>query len=151
MRLIKSAVVASLVAFPVMAAAQSAEVAIEARQGYMELLAINMGQLSGMAKGDIAYDEGAASTAAANIATLTNYTVPSLFVAGSADGEAEESRALPAIWQKPEEFAQRFASLREAATGAPEAVMGGQANVGPALQKLGGACKACHDDFRKPE
>ena len=33
----------------------------------------------------------------------------------------------------------------------PEAVKGGQANVGPVVQKLGGSCKNCHDDYRKKE
>ena len=42
-----------------------------------------------------------------------------------------------------------YAALGEAASGASEAVKGGQANIGPVLQKLGGACKDCHDSFRK--
>lgn len=151
MRLIMSAALAGLVALPVIATAQSAEDALEARHGYMKMLAINMGPLAGMAKGEIEYDEAAASTAAANIEALTQYSVPALFIAGTANGEIDDSDALPAIWEKPEQFAQEYAALGEAAAGASEAVKGGQANVGPVLQKLGGACKDCHDDFRKPE
>ena len=37
------------------------------------------------------------------------------------------------------------------ATGSPDAVKGGQENLGPVLQKIGGACKACHDNYRKAD
>lgn len=151
MRLFRTAALASLVALPGLASAQSVEDALEARHGYMKMIAINMAALSGMARGDTAYDEDAASASAANIEALTHYDVTGLFVAGSANGEVEGSDALPAIWQDPERFGQRYAALREAAAGSAEAVRGGQGNVGPALQKLGVACKDCHDDFRRPQ
>lgn len=155
MNLVKILTVAAALALPGLAVAQSAgeaaENALEARHGFMKMLAINMGQLSGMAKGEITYDEAAASRAASNIVALTQYDAPALFVEGTSSEEIDDSDALPAIWEKPEEFGAKFAALGEAASGAPEAVKGGQANVGPVLQKLGGACKACHDDFRKPE
>lgn len=151
MRLIRTAALASLVAFPGIAIAQSAEDALEARHGFMTMLAINMGQLAGMAKGEIDYDETAASTAAANIEALSGYAAAGLFTPGTANGEIDGSDALPAIWEKPEQFAQEYAALGEAAAGASDAVKGGAENIGPALQKLGGACKDCHDDFRKPQ
>lgn len=148
MRLLLTAALATL---PLTAIAQDdpVEQAIEARHGYYEMLAINMGTLAGMAKGDVAYDEAVASRAAANIETLTHYDLPSLFIEGSAAGTAKDSAAKPDIWAKPDEFKAKFAGLQEAATGAAEAVKGGQANVGPVVQKLGGACKACHDQFRE--
>ncbi|SIS93465.1 c-type cytochrome [Paracoccus saliphilus] len=151
MRLISLTAIAVTAALPLFAHADAAEDAIEARHGYMKMLSINMGTLAGMAKGEIEYDEAAASTAGANIETLSNYTVPALFPEGTAEGEADDSDALPAIWENPEDFARKFADLGEAATGAGDAVMGGQENIGPALQKLGGACKACHDDYRKKD
>lgn len=148
---IKSVLLAGLVALPVIATAQSAEDALEARHGYMKMLGMNMGTLAGMAKGDVAYDEAAAVTAAANIEALSKYKAAALFIPGTANGEVEDSDALPAIWEKPEQFAEEFDEFAAAAAGSSEAVKGGQANVGAALQKLGGACKECHDDFRKPE
>lgn len=155
MRLAKTACIALFAALPAIAFAQSAdeaaETALEARHGYMKMLAINMGTLAGMAKGEIEYDEAATSKAAANIAALTQYDAQSLFVEGTAEGQIDDSEALPAIWEKPDDFAKKFAGLSDAAAGSAEAVMGGQANVGPALQKLGGACKACHDDYRKKD
>ncbi|MDQ7775818.1 MAG: cytochrome c [Paracoccus aminovorans] len=149
MRLILAAALATM---PLAAIAQDDDPihqAIEARHGFYQMLAINMGMLAGMAKGDVAYDEAAASRAAANIEALTHYDLPSLFIEGSAHGQAEDSAAKPDIWNNLDEFRAKFAGLQEAATGASEAVKGGAANIGPVVQKLGGACKACHDNFRE--
>ena len=142
---------AAIVALPMLAHAQSVEDAIEARHGFYKMLSFNMATLSGMAKGEIEYDEAAASTAGQNIEALTGYDLPSLFVEGSSMDDNMESAAKPAIWENPDDFATKFAGLREAAAGASDAVKGGQENVGPVVQKLGGACKACHDEYRQPE
>ncbi len=142
---------AAVAVLPIIAHANAAEDTIEARHGFMKMLAINMGQLAGMAKGEIGYDEDMAVAAATNIQALTGYDLPSLFIAGTSSDENPESDALPVVWEKPEEFSNAFMQLREAAAGAPDAVKGGQANVGPALQKLGTGCKNCHDTYRKPQ
>ncbi|WP_347140045.1 cytochrome c [Paracoccus sp. SSK6] len=152
---VKAITLAALLALPTLVAAQSAEdaaeQALEARHGFMTMLGINMGQLAGMAKGEIAYDEAMASRAAANILALTQYDAPALFIPGTSSEEIDDSDALPAIWEKPDDFRARFAALGEAAAGSADAVKGGQANVGPVVQKLGGACKNCHDNFRKKD
>lgn len=139
-----------IAATPFLAFADAADDAIEAREGYMKMLAMNMGVLSGTAKGEIAFDQAAVTAAASNIENLSKYnTLPALFIPGTAPADGKETEALPAVWEKPEEFAQKYAGFQEAAAGAGEAVAGGADSLGPVLQKLGGACKACHDDFRK--
>lgn len=132
-------------------AADPLEDAVEARHGYYIMLGMNMGTLAGMAKGEVPYDEAAASRAAANIEALSKYDLPALFPAGTAHGEIDDSNALPAIWTNNADFVAKFEGLQKAAAGAAEAVKGGQANVGPVVQNLGAACKACHDTYRKPE
>ena len=105
MRLILTA--AALAAIPLAVLAQDEDPihqTIEARQGFYQMLAINMGTLAGMAKGDIAYDEAAASTAAANIEALTKYNLPRLFLEGSEAGKAEDSAAKPDIWANLDDF-----------------------------------------------
>lgn len=136
-------------AIPTLSFADAAEDAIEARQGYMKMLAINMGTLAGMAKGEIEYNAEAATAAGNNIEALAGYALPALFIEGTAMGGAHETEALPAIWENSADFAAKYAGLQQAAAGAGAAVGGGQESIGPALQKLGGACKACHDDYRK--
>ena len=144
---------AAMAAIPLTAIAQDEDPihqAIEARKGFYQMLAINMGQLAGMAKGDIAYDEAAASRAAANIEALTQYDLPSLFIEGSGRGQtSEETAAKPDIWTNMDDFRAKFAGLAEAATGASEAVKGGADKVGAVVGKIGAACKACHDSYRE--
>jgi cytochrome c556 len=66
--------------------------------------------------------------------------------------EAGKTRALPAIWSKPDEFtaAQKMFSDR-----APALVAAAKAKdieaVTAAFRQLGGSCKNCHDTFRSPE
>ncbi|WP_295047676.1 cytochrome c [uncultured Paracoccus sp.] len=152
---VKAIALAVALSAPALAVAQSAEdaaeSAIEARHGFMTMLGINMGQLAGMAKGDVAYDEALASRAAANIVALTQYDAAGLFIPGTSSADSDDSDALPAIWESPDDFGAKFAALSEAAAGSPDAVKGGQGNLGPVLQKLGGTCKACHDDYRKAD
>lgn len=146
MRLILAA---AIVAVPVLAHADAIEDALEARHGYMKMLAINMGTLSGMAKGEIEYDAEAAGRAGTNLQALTGYDLPSLFIEGTSNADVDDSEALPAIWENSADFASKFAGLQEAAGAAAASLGSGADAVGPAVQQLGGACKACHDDYRE--
>jgi cytochrome c556 len=65
-----------------------------------------------------------------------------LFPVGSEGGDT-----LPAIWQRPDDFARRMNDFREATTEFAAAVNAGD-RVGPTFQKVGQACKGCHDNFR---
>lgn len=135
------------------AAAQSAEdginAALKSRQGFYNMLAANMGTLAGIAKGDIPYDEAVARHAAEGLQTLGQYDVTMHFPDGTSrdDLGADRTAARPEIFANREDFAAKLAGLREATTGAPDAV-GDQAAVGALVGKIGGACKACHDSYR---
>ncbi|WP_134726992.1 c-type cytochrome [Paracoccus luteus] len=123
--------------------------AVAARQGYFKLLGANMGVLAGMAKGDLAYDEAQATQAGANIKALSLYHAPVHFAQGtSTDDLGDQTAARPEIWTDSAGFAEKFAGLAAAAAPLPEALAGGQDSLGPVVQSLGGACKACHDGYR---
>lgn len=142
---------AALAIAPIAAFAEDSpqEIALEARKGYFQMLGANMGTLAGMAKGDIAYDEAQAVRAATNINALSRYDVPMHFIDGTSNADlGAETEALPVIWTDRAGFDEKFAGLQKAADGIPQAVAGGQANVGPVVQALGTACKACHDTYR---
>jgi len=69
-----------------------------------------------------------------------------IFQEGSNVGESE---ALPAIWEKPEEFAAAVANMQEAADAFLEAAESGDPEViGPAFRNVGMGCRGCHDNFR---
>ncbi|HRO15699.1 MAG TPA: cytochrome c [Paracoccus sp. (in: a-proteobacteria)] len=148
MRLILAA---ALTLTPMMASAQDdspEEMALEARHGYMVMLASNMGPLAAMAKGEIPYDEAVATFHANNIAALANYEVEMHFLPGTAKGEIEGSDALPKAWQNLEDVRAKHENLKKAALAAPEGVKGGPEQVAAVVQNLGGACKSCHDEYR---
>ena len=67
------------------------------------------------------------------------------FHSGSGDGKTE---ALPAIWENPEDFAERLDAFREAANGLRAAAETG-GDMAAAIQQLGQACKGCHDNYRE--
>ena len=142
---------AAIAAAPFAAVAEDSpqDIALEARQGYFQMLGANMGTLAGMAKGDVAYDEAQAVLAATNINALSRYVVPMHFIDGTSNADlADKTEALPAIWTDRAGFEEKFADLQKAADGIPEAVKGGQDKVGPVVQALGATCKACHDTYR---
>jgi cytochrome c556 len=67
-----------------------------------------------------------------------------LFPAGS-----EGHDALPAIWENPEDFAEKLNAWKVSAAAFREAAAtGAMENIGPALQNMGQTCKGCHDDYR---
>lgn len=148
MRFLLAAAIA-VAPFAVMAEDSPQDIALEARKGYFQMLGANMGTLAGMAKGDVAYDEAQAVLAATNINALSQYFVPMHFIDGTSNADlGADTQALPVIWTDRAGFEEKFAGLQKAADGIPEAVKGGQDKVGPVVQALGAACKACHDTYR---
>jgi cytochrome c556 len=136
-------------AAPGLAAAQSADDAIAARRGFFQLLNVNLALLEAMAKGDAAYDAAKAGTAAANLKTLAAYPLPDLFVAGSSQADKRGlTAARPEIWADRADFAAKFKALQEAIPSMAEAAAKGRAEIGAAMQTVGGACVACHRAYR---
>ena len=73
------------------------------------------------------------------------------FPPGTGPKAGIKTEALPAIWQKPDEFSAAADRLVNATHGLQAAVgTGDVARIGPAVMAVGGSCKNCHDGFRKP-
>lgn len=132
-------------------AALASEAAIGARKAQFQLFAFNLGVLGSMAQGRIDYDAEAAQNAADHLYHLTRVYNPALWPEGSDNASVgDTTRALPAIWENLEDFAGRFAALQTGAE-AMQAVAGTDlASVQGALGAVGGACAACHDNYRAP-
>jgi len=76
----------------------------------------------------------------------TSEKIVSLFPAGSATGK---TKATPAIWEKPDDFAKAAKNLNKAAGElASAAKAGNDADVGVKVKALGEACNSCHKQFR---
>ncbi|MEM8581888.1 MAG: cytochrome c [Pseudomonadota bacterium] len=123
---------------------------LKARKGQFSLLALNVGVLGGMARGNMDYDAGLAQEAAENIVAIAALNQTPLWPEGSDGLSIEGTRAKPEIWEDFDDFASKWAAVATAADGLPDAVGDGVAAIGPALGALGGTCKDCHDTYRAP-
>lgn len=93
-------------------------------------------------------DLAAVQEAAADINTRAGL-IGNYFPEGSGYDAGWDTEALPAIWEKPEEFAAAQQKLvDESAKLAELAAAGDAAAVGKQVGAMGGACKNCHDSFR---
>lgn len=126
------------------------ERAIKARQGLMNVHVWESGPLFAMAKGDMPYDAEIAAGHAAALNELTQYEEPRMFIPGTSTAEMPgETRALPAIWERPDEFRQAFDQLQEATTRVVEVAGDGQEALAAAVAEVGKSCGNCHQSFRE--
>lgn len=91
----------------------------------------------------------AGAEAVATMQTLyDNYAhLPVLFPEGSTMGD---SKALPAVWERWDEFVAIANATRDhAATGLEAAKAGDTAGYTAALQAIGASCNQCHQVFRR--
>jgi cytochrome c556 len=72
-----------------------------------------------------------------------------LFPPGSID---HHSKALPAIWEKPEAFQQAMQGLHNATeTFVATATLGDRAALAASFEQIRKICNGCHETFRSPE
>ena len=145
----KAIITAIALALPTTLAAGPMEDTIAARQGYFKLLGANIGVLAAMAKGERDYEAAAAQAAADNLVTLSNYRLDHLFMPGtSADDFPDKTRALAKIWDDLPDVQGKVADLNKAALAMQQVAANGKGEMAGALGGVGGACKACHDNYR---
>jgi cytochrome c556 len=132
--------------------ASPAETAHEAREAQMHLQAISMGQLGPMAQGETEYDAAVAQAAADNLDHLAQMLdAPFYWTPGSAQGEVEGSRALPAIWENMEDVNAKITAFQEAAAQLQSAAGTDLASLQGAIGGVGQTCGSCHDAYRADE
>lgn len=128
------------------------EKAVLGRQGIMEVQSYEAGPLFSMAKGDIPYDAAAATAHAEALAALTAYDFTRLFLAGTSNTDMSgKTWALPAIWEKPDEFHTAFENLHAVATKLAEEAGNGKEAMTVVVVELGKACGNCHETFRQKQ
>ena len=133
------------------AIAQQADMAVKARQGQFNTLALNLGILGDIARGNAEYDEATASDAADSIVAISMVHQPILWPEGTSTEDRDDTRALPAIWEDQDDFFSKWEALGEAAEGMQTAAAEGAEAIGPAMRALGGACGDCHDSYRQSD
>jgi cytochrome c556 len=125
---------------------QKPEDAIKYRQSALTVMANHFGRIGAMAKGTIPFDAKAAADNAAIVVTMSK--LPWVAFAEGTDKGAP-TRAKPEIWKDQAKFKDlQTKMMAEAEKFDAAAKSGNLDNIKAAAGNLGGACKACHDDFR---
>ena len=120
------------------------EAEYDCRHGVMEAIGGHMTAMVTILRKGVHKDELALH--ATGISRLAEIS-PGIFPEGS---DVEESESLPAVWNNRAEFDAAMSKFVDAAKVMEQAAStGDMAQIGPAIQGLGGACKGCHDDFRE--
>ena len=121
-----------------------------ARQAHMKLYAFNLDVLGAMAKGEVEYDADAARSAGNNLLALAMMNQDAYWAQGTSATElGSETRALPSIWEDGSSFGDIGAQLIEAASQLAAAAGEGQDALRGAMRGVGGACGACHRNYRQ--
>ncbi len=133
------------------AVAQDLPAPVQARQGQFQIMALNVGMLGGMARGNTAYDAATAQTAANNLVTLSQIDQSFHWPAGTDNMALDGTRALPAIWENLPDVVEKWGAFGAAAEGLAAVAGTGLEPMQAALGPLGASCGACHDLYRAPE
>ncbi|WP_299923780.1 cytochrome c [uncultured Pelagimonas sp.] len=118
--------------------------AVMARMEAMKSIGDAMKVMGTMAKGKTDFNAATARAAAADVARFAAQT-PALFKAPEDDPKTE---ALPAIWERFEDFTTKAQETERLAHGLAQTVET-KADLDAGLMLLGASCKACHKEYRK--
>lgn len=116
--------------------------AVKARMHAMDTIGLHTKVLGQMAKGEIEFDAAVAREAADGIAGEAA-KMPDLFEAPEDDPVSEARRE---IWANFDDFTMKSEAMRKAAL---TAAISDADDLGPALARIGAACKACHELYRE--
>lgn len=132
------------------AVAQDVPAAVQARQGQFQIMALNLGVIGNMARGNTAYDAEAAQIAADNLVTISTLDQSFQWPEGTDNMAIEGTRALPAIWENLPDVVAKWEAFGAAAQGLADVAGTGLEPLQAALGPVGGTCGACHDAYRAP-
>ncbi len=118
--------------------------AVMARMETMKSIGDAMKVMGSMVEGKTEFDAATARAAAADVARFAAQT-PALFKAPENDPKTE---ALPAIWQRFEDFATKAQETERLADRLAQ-TLETKADLDAGLLQLGASCKACHKEHRK--
>ena len=124
---------------------------IEARQEHMKAMGAQLGVLGKMAQGETDYDADAASAAATELSALAVALTEAegWWPEGSDTESGADTKALPAIWENMDDFESKMDDLVTASAAMEEVAGDGLEAVQGQMRGIGGACGACHSDYRQ--
>jgi cytochrome c556 len=131
-------------ALPAAAQFQKPEDAVKYRQGAFTVMGNHFGRIGAMVQGKVPFD---AATLAANAEIVQSMS--KLPYAGFVEGTASGTKAKPSIWTERDKFDAAAKKMQdEVVKLSAAAKTGNLETIKTAFGAAGGACKACHDDYR---
>lgn len=126
---------------------ERAQRAVDVRQSVLTLMRANFGPLVGIARDEIPYDEPTVAKAAMRLDQLAAMMEDAF--RPDTRNTGVETEALDRIWEQPDAFAEKLATLERRVDLLNEHVRSGDREaVKAAIGDVGKACGSCHDDFR---
>jgi len=119
------------------------------RQSAFTLMAMNFGPMSAMLKGEMPWDQEQFARWADDLDDIAELDIMRGFAEGTDKGT---TRAKPEIWANMDDFKSKMGDLQEAADALSDAAEAGDKDqIMAAFKATGGACKACHDEYKSKE
>jgi len=132
-------------AVPASAQFAKAEDAIKYRKNALFVMQQNFARVAGMAGGKIPFD----AKVAAESAAVADYMAKLPWAGFGPGTDKGDTKAKPEIWSDKAKFDDYAKKMQgEMSKLAAAAQSGNLDNIKAAVNATGGACKACHDDFR---
>ena len=140
------AAAATLASLPAAAQFQKPEDAIKYRQSAFTVMANHFGRIGAMAAGRVPFDAKAAADNAAIVMTMSTLPYTAF---GEGTDKGMPNRAKPEVWSQNAKFKDLASKMQAEVVKLDAAAKSGSLDaVKAAVGAVGGACKACHDDFR---
>lgn len=124
--------------------------AVKARQDVMSLRGFYLGQMFGMAKGEVDYSPESAQKAADSLAALLTLDMSAMWPAGTDNESMDGTRAKANIWADYEGVIKIAGELNTAVADLQAAAGTDLDALKAALGPVGAACTACHKAYRAP-
>lgn len=126
---------------------EAGEAAQEYRRSLFQTIVWNFKPMSDMARGKRAFDATEAKRRALAVSYLS-ILLGEAFPEGSG-ASAGTTDALDAIWHNPKDFAEKLKAFQVEANALRKvADQADAASFNEQFKKLGGSCKACHDEYK---
>ncbi|MFN0262818.1 c-type cytochrome [Tepidamorphus sp. 3E244] len=127
------------------AAAAASDDPIADRQMMMKNTGAAIGTLAKMAKGEMEFDATAANLA---VRTMNNAAIGFVHLFPEDSMEGGDTEAGPKIWEDMAGFVEKARAMETVTADAIAFPAESLDDVKEQLGKIGGTCKACHDDYR---